>query len=413
MSSIAEIDFSDKHLGERWAGVKEDFWGDLKKETVIAVKRLLETSMEVEVQDLIGSPHWKHDPKRLTYRNGHYSRNLLTSLGYLSNLKVPRIREGRMKFSTLIRYQRRTRDLDCLVLEMFLSGVSTRKVEEVLEPLLGEKAVSAGLVSKITKVLDKQVERFHSRKLLGEYEYLILDGIFLNQKNPVWKKRRCILVAYGIKFPPEADSPLAKDGVRELIDFQVASYGESQNAWEGFLNHLYHRGLEGRNLKLVVIDGNKGLSNALSLIYPEALKQRCWAHKLRNLTNKLPKKLQEVCINQAREIYQAENYGQALGAYKKWAKLWRGIAPQAVKCLEEDLEELLNFYSVPDKLRIKLRTTNIIERAFREVRRRIRPMSCFQNRSSVERIIFAIFYRLNKKWGNLENSLFYEITQEY
>jgi transposase-like protein len=403
VGSIAEINFSDKYLGERWSGVKEDFWGDLKKETVIALKRLLETSMEVEVQDLIGSPHWKHNPGRLTYRNGYYSRSLLTGFGYLADLRVPRIREGGIKFCILGRYQRRSEDLDHLVLEMFLSGVSTRRVEEVLVPLLGERTVSAGLVSKITKVLDKQVERFHSQRLKDEYTYLILDGIFLNQKSPVWKKRRCILVAYGMKL----------DGKRELIDFEMANQGESENAWEGFLNRLYQRGLEGKNLKLVVIDGNKGLANALSLIYPFALKQRCWAHKLRNVANKCPKKLHEVCIQGAREIYKQKSYSRAIEAYKKWAGVWRGIVPEAVKCLEDDLEELLNFYSIPEKLWIKLRTTNIIERAFREVRRRTRPMSCFQNRASVERIIFAIFYRLNKKWGNGKNSLFYEITQDY
>ncbi len=171
------------------------------------------------------------------------------------------------------------------------------------------------------------MEEFHSRRIKDEYEYLILDGIYLNQKSPVWKKRRCVLVAYGMKL----------DGKRELIDFQVAPQGESQNAWERFLNRLYHRGLEGKNLRLVVIDGNKGLSNALSLIYPSALIQRCWAHKLRNVANKCPKKLQEVCIQGTREIYKAESLSRAREAYKKWAEVWRPIVPEAVKCLEENL----------------------------------------------------------------------------
>ncbi|MEW6686647.1 MAG: IS256 family transposase [Candidatus Edwardsbacteria bacterium] len=395
-------------LEEKWLRVKEDFWGDLKEETVRAVKKLIETSMEVEVKDLIGSSHWKHNSERLTYRNGYYQRGLLTSFGYLTAINVPRIRDGGVKFKVLKRYQRRTQDIDRLILEMFLNGVSTRRVEEVLTPLFGPNSVSAGLVSKVTKVLDKQVRRFHQRKLLDKYEYLILDGIFLNAKSPVEKKRRCVLVVYGIWCD-------GKKVRQELIDFQLAAKGESENAWFGFLNNLYYRGLEGKKLRLITIDGNKGLRNAIDLIYPNALPQRCWAHKLRNVANKLPRKLQSVCISQARDIYNAESYNKAVVAYKNWKKTWGVVVPEAVECLEKDLEELLNFYQCPEEMRVKLRTTNIIERTFREVRRRTRPMSCFQNRGSVERIIFAIFYRLNRKWGNedleyLQDSL-HQITQ--
>lgn len=400
----------EETLEEKWSRVREDFWGDLKRETVIAVKRLVETMLEVEVQDLIGSPHWKHNPTRVSYRNGYYNRGLLTSYGYLARINVPRIREGGVEFKILKRYQRRTKDVDKLILEMFLSGVSTRRVEEVLTPLFGPKSVSAGLVSKITKVLDKRVERFHRRRLVDKYEYLILDGIFLNAKSPVYKKKRCILVAYGIW----TDGGRIR---RELIDFQIATKGESENAWWRFLNSLVYRGLEGKNLKLITIDGNRGLRNAIDSIYPNALPQRCWAHKLRNVANRLPRKLQKVCTSEAADIYKAESYNAAVIAYKRWVKIWHPIEPKAVKCLDEDIEELLNFYQCPEGLWRKLRTTNIIERCFREVRRRTRPMSCFQNRASVERIIFAIFHRLNQKWGNdlenLEEGLFCEITQDH
>jgi len=410
---VEELDFglSHKILTERWTRIKEDFWGDLKQETAEAAKRLIETNMEVQVQDLVGSGYWKHNPNRAGYRNGHYRRGLLTSYGYLSMINVPRIRSGGIEFKILNKYQRRAKDIDRMILEMFLCGVATRRVEEVLTPLLGPKSVSAGLVSKITKVLTKQVERFHRRRFIDKYEYLILDGIYLNAKSPVYKKRRCVLVTYGLWI--DADGRLR----RELIDFQMASHGESQNAWERFLNGLYRRGLVGKNLKLVTMDGNKGLNNAVDLIYPNALPQLCWAHKLRNVANKLPRKFQTLCVSGARKIYNAESYSEALKAYKHWVKVWHPIAPQATECLEKDIEELLNFYQCPKDLWVKLRTTNIIERVFREVRRRTRPMSCFQNRESVERIIYAIFYRLNTKWGNdldiLEDSLLNEITQDY
>ena len=196
------------------------------------------------------------------------------------------------------------------------------------------------------------------------------------------------MVVYGIK----------SNGLRELIDFELAPHGEAESSWERFLNRLYHRGLKGNSLKLVARDGNKGLKNALATVFPNTNQQPCWAHKLRNVANRLPKSLQDACINQARDIYNADSYHQALKNYNSWAKTWNPVQPNAVQCLNEDISDLLNFFKEPKHLWVKLRTSNVIERCFREVRRRTRPMSCFNNQDSVQRIIFAIFYRQNKLW---------------
>lgn len=390
MSSLAQLYLNDKDLHVRWSHVAQDFTGELKKEAQIALRKLLDTSMEIQIQDLIGSEKWQHNYQRTDYRHGYRPRGLLTSFGYLANIRVPRVRSGKLKFKCFGAYKQRSSDVDELVLKMFLAGVSTRRVKEVLEPLLGYNCISASSVSEITKSLNEQVNKYHARKLSDDYVYLIADGVYFNVKNPLWKKRRCILVVYGIK----------SNGVRELIDFELASKGESQSAWEHFLNRLYHRGLEGKNLRLVVRDGNKGLKNALSNIFLNVKQQPCWAHKLRNVANKLPKKLQPLCINQARDIYCAPNCTSALKIFKSWAKTWHPIAPAAVDCLNEDIFDLLSFFDEPQNLWKKLRTSNIIERCFREVRRRTRPMSCFQNSDSVQRIIYAIFFRQNKLWEN-------------
>lgn len=389
MESVAYVQIDEKSLRERWKEVKEDFWEDLKRETLRALKRLLETSMQIQVQDLVGSARWKHQARRETYRNGSYGRGLLTGLGYIAEVRVPRVRSGQLSFKLLQRYKQRSADVDAMVIEMFLAGVSTRRVQEVLAPLMGEHAVSAGTVSNLTKALDRMVFKFHNRKLSDAYRYLILDGIYLRAKSPVHAKRRCVLVAYGIKA----------DGQRELMDFMLTKKGESQAAWEQFLGRLYYRGLEGKTLALVVMDGNQGVENAVALVYPQAKVQRCWAHKLRNVANACPKKLQAEVLRGARKIYLAESRWKAVQAFQRWEERWREGVPKAVQCLERDLEDLLQFYTVPQAYWKKLRTTNSIERTFREVRRRTRPMSCFQNRESVERIIFAIFYRLNKIWG--------------
>jgi len=389
-STVAEIYFTDKDLKERWRHIQTDFWDDLKQQEAIAVKRLLETSMDIQVQDLIGSRRWAHNYSRPTYRNGFRMRKLITTYGYMSEIKVPRVREGKITFTCLPYYKQRTPDIDKMILEMFLAGVATRRIAETIAPLLGPRMVSSSSVSRISKTLNACVSHYHTKSLSDHYVYLLADGVYFNVKNPIWKKRRCILVLYGI----------TSAGVRELIDFHIAPHGEAENAWLHFLNRLYHRGLMGKYLRLIITDGNKGLANALRTVYPLAKHQLCWAHKLRNVSNKLPKKLQDACISHARDIYNASDYSSALHTFKSWAKFWHPVSPEAVKCLANDIDNLLHFFNEPAHLWKKLRTTNIIERCFREVRRRTRPMSCFQNSDSIQRIIFAVFYRLNKNWEN-------------
>lgn len=389
MSTVAQLYLNDKDFDLRWDSIPQDFEDYLKQGTQRMIKRLIEESMEVEVQDLIG-PKWAHSYQRTTCRNGYRYRSLLSHFGYLADIKVPRLRSGNINFRCFKRYKQRSNDVDAMVLKMFLAGVSTRRVKEVFVPLLGSNSISASTVSTITKTLTDQVNKYHSRQLRDDYVYLFVDGVYFNVKNPVWKKRRCVLVAYGI----------TNNGIRELIDFELAPNGESESSWERFLCRLYHRGLHGSQLRLLVRDGNKGLKNALASVFPAVPQQPCWAHKLRNVANKLPRKLLTLCISQARDIYSANSHHNALKLFKSWAKTWKPIAPDAVDCLNDDIFDLLNFFNEPKHLWRKLRTTNIIERTFREVRRRTRPMSCFQNQDSVQRIIFAIFYRLNVLWEN-------------
>jgi putative transposase len=390
MSSLAQLYFNDKDLKVRLSNIRQDFVDDFSKETQIALKNLMESSIEIQVQDLIGSDKWQHNYTRVSYRHGYRYRNLLTQHGYISKLKVPRISAGKINFNCFKAYKQRASSVDSMVLKMFLAGVSTRRVKEVLEPLLGTNCISASSVSQITKSLNQQVNKYHLRKLTDDYVYLIADGVYFNVRNPINKHRRCVLVVYGIK----------SNGMRELIDFELAPHGEVEVSWEHFLNRLYHRGLKGDSLKLVSRDGNKGLKNALATVFPNANQQPCWAHKLRNVANRLPKSLQNACINQARDIYNASSYREALKNFNSWTKTWNPVQPNAVECLNDDIFDLLNFFKEPKYLWIKLRTSNVIERCFREVRRRTRPMSCFNNQDSVQRIIYAIFYRQNKIWEN-------------
>lgn len=154
----------------------------------------------------------------------------------------------------------------------------------------------------------------------------------------------------------------------------------------------------GENLKLIVTDGAPGLIKAVDLVYPHVPRQRCWAHKLRNVADNCRRKNQEALIAGARLIYLAKTRRDALAAFKRWRTKWIDLEPKAINILEEDMEELFAVFALPEDHRITLRTTNVIERLFREVRRRTRPMSCFTNAASCDRIIYAVLARFNRRW---------------
>lgn len=362
------------------------YWEEHEGAVKVFRKKLIESALEAERVMLVGCTPYERAKGRRDYRNGYWKRWLTLRDGRLE-IRMPRIRGGGYESEIIPRYQQRVDEVDAALMRVFLYGASTRLTGEALRPLLGD-GVSAQTVSNIARSLDAEVKRYHGRKIEDRYLYLFLDGIVLKTRTGFGSKKKSVLVAYGIKL----------DGRRELIDFMVTSH-ESEKRWWGFLNSLYNRGLTGEALGLVVTDGNPGLENAVDFIYPGAKRQRCWAHKLRNVANYLKKKDLDECIKEARAIYSAENRKQAVEAYNRWARKWRPIAPKAVRCIEKDLEELLNVYYCPKEIRIKLRTTNVIERAFREVRRRTRPMSCFNNTQSIERIVYAVLSRLNEQWG--------------
>ena len=362
-----------------------EYWQD-HDETVKAFrKKIIEGSLEAEREMIIRCKPYERSTDRKDHRNGNWTRWITVKDGRLE-IKMPRIRGGGYSSNIIPRYQQRIDEVDAALMKIFLYGASTRLTGEALRPLLGE-GVSAQTISNIARSLDEEVEKYHKRKIEDKYLYLFLDGIVLKTRTGFGSKKRTVLAAYGITV----------QGKRELIDFMVTSH-ESERRWEGFLNNLYSRGLTGDALGLIITDGNAGLENAVDYVYSRVKRQRCWAHKLRNVSNCLRKKDQDKCIKEARAIYNANNRREAVEAYNKWSKKWRVVSPKAVKCIEKNLEELLNFYSCPKEIRIKVRTTNVIERAFREVRRRTRPMSCFNNIQSIERIVYAVLNHLNDKW---------------
>ena len=317
----------------------------------------------------------------------------MTPLGVI-RLRIPRTRQRSFLPRWIGRLERRSPEVAQLIRQAFLRGISTRQVGRVVAVLSGEQ-VSAQTVSRLTRVLDQGVKEYHERPLGDDWAYLVLDGVWLKVRRAFGPQRVLLLVAYGVR----------RNGQRELLAFTRAK-SEGQAGWEGLLNDLFQRGLRGKNLQMVITDGCAGLARALETVYPRARHQRCWVHKMRNILEKARRRDEPQIKTQAQKIYLAENAAAARRAFGRFRFRWRSRYPTMVRQLERDLPELLHFFAFPRHLWRKLRTTNVIERCFVEVRRRTRPMVVFTNVESVDRIIYAIFSRFNEDWKNHTLELF-------
>ncbi len=319
-------------------------------------------------------------------RNGSYRRWLMTELGEIE-LCVPRTRT--FSALTVVRaYARRTAHIDRMILACFVLGLSTLKVAVALAPVLGRR-ISAGTVSRVAKTLDGAVAAFHRRPLRDIYPVLMFDGVVLSRKTGAGAIKRPVLVALGLR----------PDGKKEIIDYRLAS-AESAAQWELFLTDLYRRGLTGKALELICVDGGPGLLAALPVVYPGVAVQRCWAHKIRNVLDKVKAADRDAVKAALHKIMNAKNRPKARSAARHLADQWNEFYPRAVDCLRNDLDELLTCFRYKTiEERKTVRTTNAIERRFREVKRRTRPMGVFQDRTSMDRILFAVFTYENSSQG--------------
>jgi len=387
---------TDDRLADLWGAVKEEdsdsFWGEIRAEQLATAKRIIESTLEAEMISHLCADRYERCGERRGWRNGYYPRSILLELGLIEGLRVPRARQSWGGTALLERFRHRQGLVNQFIRETFLAGVSTRRVGEVLLAVLGEK-VSASTVSNVCKALDHDVGAFLSAPVGDTAVYLLLDGITLKVKTQAGVNKRLVLVAYGIN----------EAGKRRILSFRLAK-SESENEWQSFLDDLYRRGLEGTRLRLAISDGCQGLHKALDTVYPYVQRQLCWVHKLRNVSQRVPARWRQQCLSGARAIYQAPTKREARTRFHVWAEAWRERVPRAVDCLQTDLEELLAFLDSPKADWRRVRTTNAIERAFREVRRRTRPMSCFTNADSCRRITYAIIEHLNTTWQERPNS---------
>jgi putative transposase len=308
---MAKIIPITEHYQHFLAELKESFWGDLYGQTQLAWQRFFELQSERERDRFSEAGRYeRRRGRRRIYRNGYYERDFVTRFGTI-RLRIARTRDKSFLPVGLRRFQRRAEEVSRLIREAFLRGISTRQVGRVVATITGE-TVSAQTVSKLTRDLDDEaVRQFHQARLGDDYAYLFLDGVSLRVRRPAGRKQVQMLVAYGIR----------QDGSRHLLAF-LRSQGEGEADWEGLLQDLYQRGLEGRGLGLILTDGCAGLAAAIRTVYPRVRHQRCWVHKMRNILEKTRKRDYDEVKAGAQAIYLAESRAQAVAAFRAFRSRW-------------------------------------------------------------------------------------------
>lgn len=352
----------------------------LQERLRLAIKFTLIRVLEEEIEAFVNAEPYQRTPQRRDYRNGTYPRDLVTSMGAVEDLSVPRTRNG---FHTELfeRYQRRQTELDESICEMFVQGISTAQVGNVIEVLTGAHP-SPSTVSRVFHSLEEEFEGWKRRKLKSHYLYVFADGTYFT----------VIYNAEGCKMPILAIVGIDEDGRREVLTFTVGER-ENQQAWEDALENLKSRGVE--TVDLWITDGNKAMLNAIEIKFPSSQRQRCIKHKMENVLAYIPEKHHEQVRPELKAIFYQANREKANQELAAFIAKYEKVYPSAIECLKRDLEACLTFYSFPSKHWKYIRTTNIIERLFGEVKKRSHKMAAaFRNENSCLLMFYAVIRSL-------------------
>jgi transposase-like protein len=368
------------HLNEQ--GLKDE----LKNLVRGTVEETLNKLLDEEADRITNAHRYERTQERQDTRAGHYKRKLLTTSGEVE-LKIPKLRTLPFETAIIERYQRRESSVEEALIEMYLAGVSVRRVEDITQALWGAK-VSPGTISELNKKVYVHVEEWRNRPLVCEYPYVHLDGIYLKRNWGGSIENVAVLVALGVN----------EDGSRELLG-ACEGGKEDTESWRSFLRHLKERGLHG--VRLMVGDKCLGLVEAVNEVFPQARYQRCIVHFYRNMLTAVPKgKMQEVAA-MLKAIHAQENRKAAMLKGKSVVEELRLMKlPKAAEKLENGLEETLTYTCFPREHWTRIRTNNGIERVMREIRRRTRVVGCFPDGNSALMLVCArLRYISSSKWG--------------
>jgi putative transposase len=350
-----------------------------------AVKFTLEAVLEEVVREMVGAGRWARTGHRKDQRNGTYLRGLLTSLGYVE-VAVPRTRNQGAPTDVIGRYKRRATELDDAIVASYVHGVSTRKVGEVTEALLGER-VGRSSVSRVTKRLDEAVAELRQAPIAGPIPYLYLDATFLDAR---WARRVenvSALVAYGVGL----------DGKRQLLAVTIGAQ-ESEESWSDLMRQVLDRGLAG--VRLVIADEHAGLAAAVRKHLPEAERQRCIVHLQRNVLAKIPHRLRKRIARAVANVFKADSLRESKKRLAQLERDWAKQVPEAIECLKNGFAAATRFYAFPKAHWVRIRSTNGLERLHGEIKRRIRSVGAFPDRDSALRLVTAVALHTASVWGS-------------
>ena len=347
------------------------------------IRAVMQEVLEAEMDEALGASKGERTPERLGYRSGYYGRTLVTRVGKLE-LRVPQDRAGRFSTELFERYQRSERALVATLAEMYVQGVSTRKVKAITEELCGH-AFSASSISAINKRLDESLKAFAERRLQEPFAYLILDARYEKVREAGIVMSQAVLIAVGIDW----------DGRRQILAVEMANR-ESRSAWKDFLVSLKGRGLKG--VELVVSDDHAGLVAAIGEVVPEAAWQRCYVHFLRNALDHLPRNHGDDCLQELRWLYDRRDLTEAKADLAAWLSKWSARYPRLTTWVEETIEYTLTFFRLPRQHHKHLKSTNMLERLNEEIRRRTYVVRIFPNAESCLRLVRALAVETNENW---------------
>jgi len=359
--------------------LRQDISSLLRRRVLEAVESVLEE----ELSEALGTGRYERSEERRGYRNGHETRRITTELGP-QTLEVPRGRivedDGRAReFQSRVvpRYARRTRKVDEAILGAYLAGANTRRIRKALEPLLGSEHLSKSAVSRVAARLKVQFAEWSERALSEErYAILFLDGFHLK----VRMARRVVSV------PVLAALGVAPDGTKRLVALELA-VSEAEASWSRLVSDLERRGFT--SPVLIVSDGHRGLAKAIEA-WPQAQVQRCTVHKWQNLVKHCPAHAHRELKRDYDRIVYAKSGLAAREAYQAFVAKWRKLCPAVAKSLEEAGEQLLTFYAFPKAMWKALRTTNSIENLNREFRRRTKTQASFSTEEAAVTLLYGL-----------------------
>src|SRR6266487_2917298 len=371
---------TEQHI-EAEIGSQEAFEQMVKERLRYAVRVALISVLEEEVTAMIGAQPYERTQQRRDQRNGHYTRHLETTVGQIADLPVPRTRGG-YQTQLFERYHRRQDELDSAIGEMFVKGVSTTKVGQVIETLTGLHP-SASTVSRVFHTLESKYDQWKTRKLAERYVYAFADGTYFT----------VIYNGEGCKMPILAVVGIAETGERDVLAFRVGDR-ENEQAWKDLLDDLKERGV--KTIDLWGSSGNQAMLNAITKKFPDSARQRCVVHKMDNVLSYVPTKQQEQLKPELKALFYQKDRQAADQAVAAFVEKYRSVYPTAIECLQRDLEACLTFYGYPKEHWKTIRTNNIIERLFGEVKRRSHKMAAaFRNEGSCLLLFYAVIRSLH------------------